>query len=189
MATILSAFHKFSDEAAIIGRLLGGYTELELSMMNCVQVVRDDFDTSLKVLFRTRGETQRIDITDALGRHYYKIQKLETEFSMAVGAVRHCLKIRNQFSHCIWWDSNTGKLAFANMEEIAERNDYVIDLKHLTTMYVDVALLELQETYFVYANDLLTWVNFEGRRRAGKISNYNGTKPKPIKQPPLRLPL
>lgn len=188
ITTILSAFHKFSTEAAIVGRLLGGYTVLEVALLNAVQVIRNDFDTTLKVMFRTRGETQRLDVADAMGRHFYKDQRLETEFSMAIGAARHCLKIRNQYSHCIWWDDYSGKLAFANMEEIAEHNDYVADLNDLTTLYVDVPLLERQESYFTYANDLLNWVNFEGRLRAGKLSNHSYSKPKQIKPPPLQLP-
>ena len=157
-------------------------------MLNAVQVVRNDFDTTLKVMFRTRGETQRLDVADAMGRHFYKDQKLETEFSMAIGAARHCLKIRNQYSHCIWWDDNSGKLAFANMEEIAENNDYVADLVDLTTLYMDTPLLEQQESYFAYANDLLNWVNFECRLRTGKVPTQPYSKPKQMKQPPLQLP-
>ena len=189
ITTIQAAFHKYSAEAAIIGRLLGGYTVLEVALMNVVQVIRNDFDTTLKVMFRTRGETQRLDVADAMARHFYKVQKLETEFSMAVGAVRYCLKIRNQFSHCIWWDDRSGKLAFANMEEIAEYHEYVADLGDLTTLYVDAPLLEQQEHYFAYANDLLNWVNFEGQLRVNKIPSHGFSKPKQMKQPPLQLPL
>ena len=188
ITTIQAAFHKYSTEAAIIGRLLGGYTVLEVALLNAVQVIRNDFDTTLKVMFRTRGETQRLDVADAMGRHFYKNQKLETEFSMAIGAAQYCLKIRNQYSHCIWWDDLSGKLAFANMEEIAKHNEYVADLGDLTTLYVDVPLLEQQEHYFAHANDLLNWVNFEGRQRAGTISNHAYSKPKQMKRPPLQLP-
>ena len=45
------SFHK---EAAIIARLLAGYTNLEVELMHCVQVVRDDFDAVLKAMFRPR---------------------------------------------------------------------------------------------------------------------------------------
>src|SRR6516162_3349233 len=116
--SILGPFLKFPDEAAIIGRLSAGYTTLEIGLMHCVQVVRDDFDAVLKAMFRGRGETARIDIADALGRHFYDDRGLATEFGMAVGAVRYCLKIRNQYAHCVWYDDNSGKLAFVNVEEI-----------------------------------------------------------------------
>jgi hypothetical protein len=114
---ILGPFLKFPEEAAIIGRLSAGHTMLELDLMNCVQVVRDDLDAILKAMFRVRGETARIDIADALGRHFYDDRGLGTEFAMAIGAVRHCLKIRNQYAHCIWYDDYSGKLAFSNIEE------------------------------------------------------------------------
>jgi hypothetical protein len=91
---ILWPFLRFSEEGSIIGRLLAGYTTLEVGLMNCVQVVRDDFDAVLKAMFRARSETSRIDIADALGRHFYHDRGLGTEFEMGVGAVRHCLKIR-----------------------------------------------------------------------------------------------
>jgi hypothetical protein len=67
--SILGPFLTFHKGASIIGRLLAGYTNLEVGLMHCVQVVRDDFDAVLKAMFRPRGETSRIDIADALGRH------------------------------------------------------------------------------------------------------------------------
>jgi len=87
--SILGAFDKFPSEAVIIGKLLAGYTTLEIGLMNCVQIVRDDFDTVLKAMFRTRSERQRIDIADAFGRHYYHAHNLGTQFEMAVSAVGH----------------------------------------------------------------------------------------------------
>ena len=187
--TILGAFvAPFHKEAAIIGRLLAGYTTLEVGLMNCVQVVRDDFDTVLKAMFRARGETARIDIADAFGRHYYAQHTLGTEFEMAVGAVRYCLRIRNQFAHCVWYDDKSGKLALANLEEIAKGNAHVGNLNDLTIFHVDEPLLTDQEAYFVYADKLLAWVNHEGRQQTGTIRTNPLTKPKQPAQPPLHLP-
>src|SRR5690242_15429696 len=81
---ILAPFLTFPDEAAIIGCLLAGYTTLEVGLLHCVQVVRDDFDAVLKAMFRARSETQRIDVADALGRHYYHDRGIGTEFEMGV---------------------------------------------------------------------------------------------------------
>ena len=156
--------------------------------MNCVQVVRDDFDAVLKAIFRVRGETARIDIADALGRHFYDDRGLATEFGMAVGAVRHCLKIRNQYAHCVWYDDHSGKLAFVNVEEIAKDNTKLKDLTSLTILHVDVPFLQAQEAYFVYADELLAWTNYEGRLRDSKIKSNPLTKPNQIQQPALNLP-
>ena len=115
--SIMPAFDKFPAEAAIIGRLLAGYGLLEHDLMNCVAIVRKDLDATLKTMFRARGETQRLDIADALGRPAYRTRNVGTEFEMALSAVRSCLKIRNQYSHCGWYDDRSGQLAFVNLEE------------------------------------------------------------------------
>jgi len=46
--------------------------------------------------------------------------------------------------------------------------------------------LQQQEAYFNYTDDLLHYVNFEGRQRSGKIVN---TRPRPKKPtlPPLQI--
>lgn len=184
---ILSSFLKFTDEAALIGRMLAGYADLEIDLMHCVQVVRDDLDTVLKAMFRSRGETQRIDVADAFGRQYYHNLGIGTQFEMAIGAVRYCLKIRNQYAHCTWWDDYSGQLAFANLEEIAKQNALVTDLRGLTTNYVSVRLLEEQLAYFEYADSLLIWVIQEGNALAGRPAIPDRISPKQLKQPQLSI--
>jgi hypothetical protein len=117
---ILPPFLKFDQEASIIGRLLAGYTNLEVTLMNCVQVVRDDFDAVLKAMFRRRGATRRINIADEFGRQFYRDRGLGTEFDTGVGAVRHCMEIRNKYAHCVWHNDHSGKLGFVNFEDIAQ---------------------------------------------------------------------
>jgi hypothetical protein len=186
---ILPPFVTFQQEAAIIGRLLAGYTALEVGLMNCVQVVRDDFDAVLKAMFRPRGEATRIDIADALGRHFYHDRGLGTEFEMAISAIRHCRRIRNQYAHCVWYDDKSGKLAFVNLEEIAKGNTRLKDLASLTVLHVDVTLLNDQEQYSVYTDEILAWTNHEGRFRDGKISSNPLLKPRsPPKLPSLHIP-
>src|SRR4051812_11529990 len=90
------AFKAFSKEAEIVGRLLPGYASLEIDMMNCIRWA-GTLDTALKVMYRARGETARINVADALARPYYTGLGLETEFARAIGAMRYCLKIGNQF--------------------------------------------------------------------------------------------
>jgi hypothetical protein len=186
--TILGAFvHPFDKEAAYLGRLLAGYTNLEVGLMNSVQIVRDDFDTVLKSMFRARGETARIDVADAFGRHHYHQQALGTEFEMAIGAVRYCLRIRNEYAHCVWYNDQSGTLAFANLEEIAKGNAYLRNLDDLSIFHVDEALPAEQEAYFVYTDELIAWVNYEGRYRVGKISVNPLTKPRQPTRPTLHL--
>src|SRR4029079_8550030 len=109
----------YPSECEIIGRLLAGYTGIEFGLMMCVNSVIDDYDAVFKALFRTRGETQRIEIADALGRHKFHATKLGTEFEMAIGNMQHCRKIRNQYSHCHWIVGKES-LGFVDLEELAK---------------------------------------------------------------------
>ena len=68
---------------------------------------------------------------------------------------RYCLKIRNQYAHCVWYDDSSGFLAYANLEEGTESNKAVNDFKELTIRHIDIATLNLQEQYFEYAGSFL----------------------------------
>ena len=185
--TVMPSFRQFPDEARIIGVLLAGYTDLEVGLLHCLQIVRDDFDVVLKTMFRVRGESMRINVADGLGHFPYSKLDLGEAFERSIDALRHCVRIRNQYAHCVWWDDNSGKIAFANLEEVAKLNEPQKDLEHLTRYHVDVPLLEAQEAYFVYTSDILVWLNFEGRRRAGTKSTLFQTEPSRMEKPQLRI--
>jgi three-Cys-motif partner protein len=139
-----------------------------------------DLDAVLKKMFRVRGETRRINEAEKLGQPDYHRLGLAGDFQWAVRVVRYCLEIRNQYAHWVWWDDNSGKLAFANLEDLAQRKRPVRDLTKLKAHHVDAALLEAQEAYFVYADEYLAWVNYEGCARGGKLKHGNPLhKPKP----------
>ena len=185
---VMPAFHRFPGEAAIIGRLLAGYAELEIDLLHCVSVAREDFDATLKAMFRIRGETARINIGDALGRQAYEKLELGVDFELAVSAMRYCLKIRNQYAHCNWYDDRSGRLAFVNVEEIAKGDQLISGFDDLTRRYVDVPILEKQEQYFGYADALISYANYEGRFRTGKLRTQLLSKPAQVSQPPLYFP-
>jgi hypothetical protein len=138
----------------------------------------------LKGLFRIRGEARRINVGEALGRPAYQGVSLEADFDEAIAAMKHCRLIRNQYAHCNWWDDNSGKLAFANLEDAAKDPTVVPDL--LEPEHVDVPLLQSQEAFYQYTDDLLAYVNYEGRTRSGKPSDPVA-KPASTVPPPLHL--
>lgn len=179
---------KFPEEFAIVGRLLAGYTDLELTLAHCVVVVGNDFDTVTKVLYRLRGETTRIDAADAFGRQQYDAIKLGTAFSMAIGYVRHCMKIRNQYAHCLWWDYDGKSLGFADMTEAAKVHTKISDLAMLTRRVIDLPLLKSQEEFFEKTEEWLLWLNYESRLLAGKIQTSPYMKPKTLTQPKPYFP-
>lgn len=173
----------FPDEASMVGRILVSYANLEIDLMHCVKVVNDNLDVALKAMFRSRGETQRIQVADALGRQQYKNIGLGTEFEMAIGSMTICKNIRNQYAHCNWWDDRTGKLAFANLEEISKSNDSITNLSGLTAKYVDVALLTEQFEFFEYTSDLFYWLLNHYNELEGRSFHPDVKKPKHLKNP------
>lgn len=182
---ISKAFADFPAEAAVIGRILAGYTDLEIDLMNCVKSAREDLDTVLKAMYRGRGESKRIDIADAFGRQTYRKLGLGAQLEMAIGAVRYCTKIRNQYAHCIWWNDYSGALAFANIEEIAKLNEPIVDLQGMNVHHISVTLLESQFAYFEYTSDLLIWVLHEGNKKAGRPAHPNLAQPNAPEPPAL----
>lgn len=186
---ILAPFKKFKVEGEIIGRLLAGYSNLEVGLMHCVQMgTGGNLDLVLRKMFGLRSESKRIKAAETLGIQAYRKHRLVGHFRKALEAMRHCLLIRNQYAHHVWWDDNTGKLAFANLEELAHKQPHVIvkDLTDLTAFHVDQELLEAQETYFVYVDEYPAWVNYEGRARTKAISHNMLDLPKNPPKPLLR---
>lgn len=89
-------------------------------------------------MFKERGETRRVNIAEIFGSQKYRKLGLGTQFEMAIGSIRYCLKIRNKYAHCIWYDDYSGSLAFTNLEEGTKTNKSVQDFKDLTIQHIDV---------------------------------------------------
>jgi hypothetical protein len=177
---------RFPKEMAVIGRLLVDYGDLELDLMNCVQVMRGyDLNSTLKTMFRVRGETNRIDIADGLGRVPYTAVNMASEFDAVIAAMRQCLKIRNRYAHAFWHDPDQGRaLCYVSLEELAKETDEVRDLTELTFFYIDEALLLKQEQFFEYTRALINHVNHQGQFKSGKFLQQPFPLPKAVPIPP-----
>jgi hypothetical protein len=69
MAPVLNPFHRFTSEGAAVGRLLLGYSNLEIDLMNCVQMAcGGNLNTVIKAMFGARGEAKRITQAEKLGQ-------------------------------------------------------------------------------------------------------------------------
>jgi hypothetical protein len=175
-------------EAARIGRMLAGYSELEFGLFACIEAANDDYDGLFKSMFRCRGETQRIDIADALGRHKFHAIGLGTDFEMAVGNMRRCLSIRNQYAHS-HWSSKPQRLGFVDMEQNAKLH---IHLTRANTNFqirvLTPELVEQQENFFDYVDYHFLWIQSEAEVKRGRSQKNEHEKPKQEEQPPLYMP-
>jgi hypothetical protein len=177
---------KFPAEAAAVGRLLAGYADLEISLMHCVQMARGgDLDTVLKAMFGKRGETQRINTADRLGKPAYDSLELGSQFSSAIDDMKCCLRIRNCYAHSLWHDDNTGYLAFVNLEELAKDPTAITNLLGLTIRHLDISILTNQEEYLDYVDRGIIFLNYEGRCLKGDLASNPVPAPAPRARPPL----
>lgn len=172
--TILSSFVRHPEEAAVIGRLIAGYGELEFDLAYCVRWIIDDEDAAFKVMFRAPGEMQRILMADALARTRMPVGKARTTFEQVIAGMHHCRKIRNQYAHCHWHEHADGTLCFINLEEIAAQHDAVV-ISSVTQRVLTLDLLREQESFFVNVHDRVVWLISEAQVWAGiQTSNPYG---------------
>lgn len=179
----------YPEETMIIGRLLGGYGEFEFDIAFLLQfALGDDRDVAFKSIFGIRGETARIDVADNLMRRRYQAAGLGEDYGEAIGALRYCLKIRNQYAHCHWVKNMMHGLCFVDVEDVA-RGAAEVELAALTQKRVTLALLREQENFFAYAQAILGFVNFAYRTAIGTMDHNPMIRPvKPRKRPMLYMP-
>ena len=177
--------HTFPKEMPIIGRILVDYGELELDLMNCVQVARArDLNSTLKTMFKIRGEASRIQIADALARVPYTALGLGSEFEIMINSMDHCRKIRNKYAHAYWHDPDMGKaLCYVSLEELAKEDVPVNDLTNLTFFSLDEPLLLEQEAYFDFVRKFMMYLNYEGRFRSNELEHNSMTAPPMLQKP------
>jgi hypothetical protein len=175
-------------EVNAIGRLLTDYNNLEVGLLHCVQQGIGDFDRTFKSMFVTRGLAPRINAAQELGHPAYNALGIGADFDLAIAAIHHALRIRNQYAHWSWWDDSSGQLAIANLEDLAKDPEPVSNLDRLRVHHVDMPLLQAQLDFFVYVDLLLGWLNYEGRYLTNKIKHRFGPRPTPLASPPLNHP-
>jgi hypothetical protein len=139
-------FDRFKQEGDIIGRMILEYGDLEWSLCLLVSHVIEDLDIALKTLYRSRGETQRIDIADALIRNRIKSEVKQT-YETTLAHMRICLMIRNRYAHANWLHAGSDKLCYIDIEELAKSNQPV-DMGNMQLYHLDMETVRDQARFF-----------------------------------------
>lgn len=176
----------YPEETTILGRLLGGYGELEFDIAFLLQfALGDDRDVAFKALFGIRGETARIDLADHLMRRHYEAAGLGEDYAEAIGAMRWCLRIRNQYAHCHWLRNLAYGLCIVLLEDVA-RAAPEVNLNDIEQKLVPLTLLREQEEFFTYNQAMMGFLNFGYRAVIGTMQSNPVARPiKPYRRPPL----
>jgi hypothetical protein len=167
---------KFPKQAQLVGALLSGYGELEFELQMCVASGMGDSTVAFRAMFRMRNESQRLDLAEALIAPAIKHYKLTAEFAHALGAIRHCRKIRNNFAHCHWHHTDDPPaLRYCNMEEAAQATgtETILHFKPASEK-----LLTDQVSFFGYCSDWFAYIHHEMEVRAGRLESHDWLKPK-----------
>jgi hypothetical protein len=166
----------FPEEEAILGRLVVGYGELEFEVLNCLAVVLGDVPTATRVLFRTRGEEQRLQVADALLREPFSSNNLGDTYCSAFADMMHCRKVKNQYAHTHWFSRASG-LAFIDLEATAKKSG-----KSVTYLPIDLELVKEQEDFFIYTGGCLAYLWRELKFRLDPVATHTWKLPKKIPQ-------
>lgn len=184
---IMTPFTRHPQEAAIIGRLLAGYGELEFDLGALLTNFLPHRVTAVKAMFRVRSESGRIQVADALIRDPLRELGLEPQYADMLGGFRHCLKIRNQYAHCHWNDELTepkGQLKFCDLGEAAQSPGE----PGLVFRTASLGLLQEQEAYFRYTQKCLWFLDAEAENRLRGPKPHSLQMPPKTAQPPLHNP-
>jgi hypothetical protein len=185
MASINPAFQRHHLEAALIGRIVVHFGELEVSFCQNNSLALDTHIPLMKALYSLKATSSRIDFVDGLIRNLYLGHNLGAEYDICISMLRYCLRIRNLFAHCNWADSpgGGGELFYADLQVSAKTADLTHGWKQ-----VDVALLQQQEDYFAETMEWLTFLHHELMVRQGKLQFHVWPRPSKLAQPPLHNP-
>jgi hypothetical protein len=177
------AFDRFPEEGTLIGRILSGFGEVEVTLCRNAAHATSLHNTLFKTFYAIRVTSTRIEVADRLMRPYFERHGLTAELNTAMGMVWHCLKIRNQYAHCNWADHQAAGLFFADLQNSAETADFSHDWKH-----VDPSVLQEQFHYFAMTLELLEFTHHEMAVKLGQIPSHVWPRPIIPSPPPLHNP-
>jgi hypothetical protein len=100
-----------------------------------------------------------------------------------VGDMDFCRRVRNQYAHCHWLDTDDDGLCFRLLEPTASKPN----VTYAKAYKADATLLAQQETYFLYVGRCLWYLADTANKAAGKSSTRPLRRlPKKVARPPLR---
>jgi hypothetical protein len=194
---LMPAFRRRKKSAAIVGRLLAGYGELELLLTFCVGTANASRTTpkpgqqigehriyhehqAIKDMFRERGESNRLKTAKKPMNKVFVAAGLRGDYIETMGAMHQCLKIRNLFAHSHWAQSKKRGLFFINLEDAA---DAAGPLKLDAFRHADPKVLARLEDYFWYTFECLDYL---AKGLAVKTNVMRGPAPsRPQRKPAL----
>jgi hypothetical protein len=177
------AFMNHREEAALLGDMVIGYGELDITFSHIAGIAINHKYAVLEACHKIRSESARIDIANALAHEAFEQRGLSKEYDHAQTAMRFCLKVRNQYAHA-QWASIDGQLKFTNPENAFSR-----PLKPTVWKEINLVLLGEQERFFENTRMWLLYLEMTLEGQTKRQPVYLNKPPK-MQQPNMHtLPL
>lgn len=181
--SLLIQFIQHPTERDMIGKIILAYGELEVMLTDLLRAALDgDTMAAIKVLYRLRSESNRIDIADAIVRPKVAKHGLEGQYDEALNALNHCKKIRNHYTHSQWITEN-GVLRFGSLDDAARAQGQ----SKIRFRAISPCTLRRQYDYFGYTQHILSYVADQYRLKTAQPRMIEQKIPKPKRVPPVSL--
>lgn len=167
-------------EAALIGRLVVGYGEMDISMVIVAGKALGLQFPLLDAIEEVYSERSRIELIRKLSSAKLSQLGLNAKFEQALLATDTCREIRNHYAHCHYGDFGDGLLTVKAKSLFS----IATSASDLPWRRISVATLTVQADFFSYARACWLWLDHAtSRALKGKIDFY---KDIPVQQPPRR---
>ena len=176
------AFSNFKDELSLIGEMVIGYGELDISFSMICGLAIGRKMAVLRACQKVRSETSKIDVAAALAIDAFDDVGMLKEFDVALEQLKFCTKIRNAYAHSQWAEID-GELKFLNADTAFKR-----PLQPVKWLPIDIDLLRKQEAFFENTRMWLIWLELAlGSIQLKRPLTVN--KPPKIQEPTLHKTL
>jgi hypothetical protein len=184
-AYLMPSLHRCPRQAARIGRIIAAFGEIEFILGLCLAEAIGDLDTALRTIFLLNNDRARIDVAESLLRPICFRTGLGEPFDETITTIRKCHPIRNQYAHCHYGDQKRFGLFFTNLQEAASKKDSF----NYFWRHISIPILDQQESYFLYAQHCLQFMETELRYRLGRsVVPPPFPWPQKLAPPPLHSP-
>lgn len=150
------ALHAHPDEAAVIGAMVVGYGELDITMVSCAGNAMALTLPLLDALDQVNSEFTRIEIVRRLATPAFEGLKLLPQFTRALAAQQECREVRNTFAHCHYGYDYRSGLLYVKARDLFATSRRPADLPWRA---LTVESLKLQESYFEATRKLWLWID------------------------------
>jgi hypothetical protein len=178
------------EEGKIIGKILAGYGELEVTVLLCLVAVEGQLDLPIRQLFKRMPAERRLEKACKALAQDFKNAGLGSEMDEALSDLDWCRKLRNQYAHCQWGWTPVDGLFFVNLEQLADQAAPIQKVMDHPRR-IDVPLLQEQEAYCDYVRmsfmHLDTAYRAWDRMKSGVRQATTYVFPKPAKKMRPRL--